>query len=339
MTLRNITYIAIIAATTVACQEMPHRLDDRRIIASVGEKSLHLGEMSDALPAGLCGDDSLDFVTQYVDRWVARQIKVIEAERIFSSSVSEVEAMVAAYRNSLLTRKLDQYYINSSTKHPFSENDIRDYYRNNMNSFRLDHTIVKGLIVLLPKSYEDVKGIERLVNSKKEEDQLNLLSLCERIEGAEIREFTSWSKYDDFISVLPIVREGGSRQYLYHSGSQMLFDDSYNYLFRVDAYRSDGYVAPLEIATPAIKKILTAQHQQEIIRSNEERLYKNAKRNNAIKYHFDREVDECDEAIESEQELPEQSEEERLDDIVQQIIQKEIETTPPQEGEKESTTH
>ncbi|MFI3306083.1 MAG: hypothetical protein R3Y68_06180 [Rikenellaceae bacterium] len=288
MTLRDIIYIAIIAATTVACQEMPHRLDNRRIVATVGDKSLQLGELSSALPVGLCGDDSLAFVSQYVDRWIARQIKVNEAERIFSSSVSEVEAMVASYRNALLTRKLDQYYLNSSTEHPFSDGDVRDYYRNNMNSFRLDHTIAKGLIILLPRSYEEVDSIEKLLDSKREEDRLNLLSLCERIDGAEIREFSSWSKYDDFLAVLPIGSASGSRQYLYHSGSKRLTDESYNYLFRVEAYRSEGYVAPLEIATPAIKKILTAQHQQAIIRRNEERLYRDAERNNSIRVLIDR---------------------------------------------------
>ncbi len=283
MTLKKITYIAIIALIAAACQEMPNRLDNRRIIASVGDKTLQVSEVSESLPTGVSGEDSVAFVSQYVERWIARQIKVREAERIFSSSVSEVEAMVASYRNALLTRKLDQYYINSSTEHPFSESEVREYYRNNMNSFRLDRTIVKGVIVLLPKSYEDLSQIEKLINSKKEEDWLNLLSMCERIEGAAVREFSTWSNYDDFISVLPIVRENGSKQYLYHSGSQSLFDEEYNYLFRVDAYRSVGYVAPLEIATPAIKKILTAQHQQEVIHTNEERLYQDAEKNKIIK--------------------------------------------------------
>lgn len=287
MTLRQIIYITIFATIATACQEIPRRVDNGRIIASVGNKTLQLGELSETMPTGVSGKDSIDFVSQYVERWIARQIKVREAERIFSSSVSEVEAMVASYRSALLTRKLDQYYINSSTEQPFNDNDISKYYIKNMTNFKLDHTIVKGIVVILPKSYEESSNIEKLMNSSNDENHLNLLSICERVDGAIVRDITSWTNYDTFIPMLPIVHDQNTTQYLRKKGAQSLSDESYKYLFRIDEYRSEGYTAPLEIAEPSIRKILLMQHQQEVVRKHEERLYRDAQRGDLIKNFVD----------------------------------------------------
>lgn len=272
------------------CQQMPRRVDDGRIVASVGNRALRLGEVKASLPLGVTGADSIDFVSLYIERWVARQVKVREAERIFSSSVGDIESMVSEYRHSLLTHKLDQYYINTSREEPFTESDIQLFYSRNMDLFRLDESIVKGTIIKIPRSYDGVERLRQMMQKSDRESRLNLLSICDRIEGAEVSDlYVQWVSYDDFIARLPIVRGAGSDLYMKRSGVQSLSDGDYSYLFEIEAYRSAGYVAPLEVAQVEVERILMMQHQRELIRKQEQKLYNVARRAGDINIYLEEE--------------------------------------------------
>ncbi len=284
MTLRS-NIIALFSLLVVSCVQMPHRLDSGRIVASVGGRTLRVGDVVSALPEGVGGADSLDFATLYVDRWIRRQVKVREAERIFSSSVSDIESLVASYRHSLLTRKLDEYYVSTSGEEPFSSKEVELYYRKNMNSFKLDRTIVKGRILIFANDHSESKQLTTLMGGKNEDQRLDLGSMCERLDDVVYRELTSsWVDYDTFIGMLPIVRDRGVTKYLHRNGVQSLSDGDNKYLFVIEAYRSAGYVAPLEIVEESIRHILTMQYHQELVRTREDQLYERAVESGVVKY-------------------------------------------------------
>ncbi len=287
MSLKARVYIALFAVIIVSCNGVPHRVDGGRVVASVGSRALRLGEVKASIPAGMTGGDSLDFVSLYIDRWVARQIKISEAERIFSSSVGDIEAMVSEYRQSLLTHKLDQHYIKESKEVPFEQTDIRLFYNRNSDLFRLNESIVKGTIIKIPNSYEDIKSLETMMRKSDQESRLNLLSMCDRIDGAQVEDlYVQWVDYDDFISRLPIVWGEGSDIYMKRRGVQILSDGYYTYFFEIVAYRSAGYTAPLEMVQQEVERILTTQYHQELIRQHDEKLYNVEKRSGEIKIYL-----------------------------------------------------
>lgn len=292
MNLRSVIYVIFAALFFGACQVIPDRLDEDRVVASVGERVLRLREVSSALPDGLKGGDSLDFVDQYVERWVARQVKVREAERIFSSSVSDIESMVAAYRQALLMRKLDQYYISTSTEEPFTARNVAEYYAHNMSSFKLSDPIVKGNILRIPNDDSSLKTLTTMMKSNSEESRLNLVSMCDKSDKLSFKEQNTWLKYDDFLSMLPIVKGASSGVYMKRDGVQTVKDGSYTYLFEITAYRSAGYVAPLEIVDEQIRRILTSKHHKDLIREREEGLYRRAEIANIIKKNVYRATEE-----------------------------------------------
>ena len=80
------------------------------------------------MPAGLTGDDSVAFAELYVRKWIGKQLKLSEAEQLFSASADDIEAKVEAYRQSLLIRKLDQFYVDERIDTTFTEEDIAAYY-------------------------------------------------------------------------------------------------------------------------------------------------------------------------------------------------------------------
>ncbi len=289
----QIIYLLTLCTLAIAsCSELPQRVDGGRVVAAVGERNLRMGEIMAILPEDMQGRDSSEFVVAYVNRWIARQIKVREAERIFSSSVQDIEAMVSSYRQALLTRKLDQYYINTSKEPPFEQTDVLKYYNANMNSFRLEKPIVKGRILQIPNDYSDIKQLKSLMSSPSEENQLNLTSICEKSSEFRYSEFlTTWIPYEDFMAMLPVVRGSSSDVYMKRDGVQELKGVDYHYLFDITGYRSAGYVSPLEVVEPQIRAQLTSNYQRDLIRRREDELTKSANRSNIVHRYFD-DIDE-----------------------------------------------
>lgn len=271
------------ALLQLSCQQLPRIVDGGRVVASVGDKSLTMSEIISATPIDLKGEDSVAFVTLYADKWIQRQVKIKEAERIFTSSVDEIESMVDAYRQALLTRKLDQYYIDSSKEVPFTDDDVKRYYNANSKNYKLDHAIVKGSILRIPLSYSSTSKLTSLMRSSSKDSRKDLVSISEKFADLKLEEFGStWVNYSDFIAMLPIVRSSSSDQYMTRKGVQSLKDDTHTYLFEITAYRNEGDTAPLERAEGAIRRLLTNEYHAELIRKHEEQLYSAAKESNLI---------------------------------------------------------
>ena len=132
---------------TAGCQELPVYLDSGKVLARAGKSELRVRDLQAVVPGGLTGEDSVSFVGMYVDRWVKKQIKLQQAENLFSASAEDIESLVEEYRQSLLIRKLDQYFIDRQIDTVFTDEEVAAYYRDHIGDFKLDRTIVRGRIL------------------------------------------------------------------------------------------------------------------------------------------------------------------------------------------------
>ncbi len=282
------TYLTMwLLMSLTSCQQITQKALLGDVVAMVDNTSLTREEVSSVVPSYLLGSDSLNFAQQYIDKWIKRQIKVAEAERIFSSSVHDIEMMVDNYRQALLTQRLDQYFVNSSNQLTIHDEQIKSYYNQHNDNFRLDRHIVKGRILRMPLKYGGESKLKSMMSSNSKDSRLNLISMSEKSTEYELEELTeTWIDYDEFLSKLPIVRDSKSKVYMTRQGVQTLKDDDWSYLFEITAYRSAGYVAPLERVEDRIRKILTSDLQAQIIRNREAELYEMARKRNAVREEF-----------------------------------------------------
>ena len=153
MTLR--TKIAVVAATLFlgGCQELPGYFASDTTLARAGGSELKMRDVESVVPKGVTGEDSAAFMKVYIDRWVRKQLKLQEAEILFSASADDIDKMVEEYRQALLIRKLDQHYVDRSIDTTFTENEIAAYYNAHKADFRLDRTSVSYTHLTLPTIY------------------------------------------------------------------------------------------------------------------------------------------------------------------------------------------
>ena len=166
---------------------------------------------------GLTGDDSVAFAELYVRKWIGKQLKLSEAEQLFSASADDIEAKVEAYRQSLLIRKLDQFYVDERIDTTFTEEDIAAYYNAHKAEFKLDRPLVKGRIVRFPVNHRQSFKLRELVKASSADRLQDLADICAK-NDFELKEFAEWTPWSDFAANLPL-RQGMASEQLIRPGA------------------------------------------------------------------------------------------------------------------------
>ena len=258
-----------------ACRELPHPFEYDKVVAQVGDKKLRESDVQSIYAQAETAEDSVALLEIYVDRWVKNELKLRAAENLFRDSEEAIEAMVAEYRNSLLTRRLDQYYVDQELDTLFTEAQIEEYYNRHPSDFRLDRTIVRGRQVRVPSTFRQANKLRELMRSTSEEKLQDWRDMCQK-SNLEMQEYSSWVDYSEFLSTLPTSRGRKYEELLKLGQLQEMRDDDGRYYFVITEIRRTGDAAPLERVRETIRRILFNQRQSEIIRAHEERIYTEA---------------------------------------------------------------
>lgn len=268
--------VAAFAALLAGCRELPRPFSGGAVVARAGDAELRMRELRAAVPAGMTGDDSAAFVRVYVDRWVRKQLKLREADALFSESEADIDRLVEDYRQALLIRKVDQYYVDRRIDTLFTDAEIASYYEAHKGDFRLDRTLVKGCVVRLDNGSRQARRLKTLMGERSEARQQDFSDLCAK-NDFEVTDFDGrWTDFPEFLAALPTLRTRSYDQVLATHAVQEMRDSRWLYYFRIDAVRREGETIPLERLRPTIRRILFNRRQQEIVRAYEQELYDRA---------------------------------------------------------------
>ena len=269
---RNITLIAGVLLLA-GCRELPRYFVSDTTLAEVGNRKLRVRDVESSVPQGFAGDDSVAFVRAFVDRWVRKQLKLQEAEVLFSASEHDIDRQVEEYRQSLLIRKLEQQYVDRSIDTSFSERELAAYYQTHMSDFKLDRPVVKGIIIQMREGDRQAAKLKSLMRETGEAQQQALRDICEK-NNLTVTDFrTNWVDFKEFLNYLPALQSQNHRSMLNAAAKvQEMRDNQSHYFFRIDEVLREGDPIPLERLRPTIRRILFNQRQGEVIRRHEEEL-------------------------------------------------------------------
>lgn len=249
------------------------RTKKSEIIAKVDGATLTREQLTQDTPNGLSGTDSVTFCRMYIENWVIKQLKISRAKEVLKTSESEIERLVEDYRQSLIMRNLDQYYIDHSIDLEISQKQIITHYRANAASFKLDHNKVRGVVVKVPKSFRNTSSLNTALKSAAKGDVSELAALVEK-HSLQLTDMSdSWIPYADFLSHLPTERSTSYDKYLSKKGvAQQMSGDNATFHFVIIDVARKGSTAPIESVEEDIKRMLYANRRQEIVHRYEEEL-------------------------------------------------------------------
>lgn len=256
------------------------------ILVVVNDKVLTRDDFYRDMPAGLTGVDSITFAKMYVDTWVIKQLKMSRAGEVLPTYEESIERLVEDYRQSLIMRQLDQYYIDNDIDHEVTDEQIMAYYRANSASFKLNHHKVRGVIVKAPKEFPNTKSLTTALNTlRTTKDTYEIMALAEKLSLQVIDLSQSWETYNDFLGNLPTVRTRNYDNLLSTTTAQNLSSDDATFYFIFTDVARKGSVAPLESVEEDIKRRLYAERRSAVVLSYEDELRREAVEAGMIIFH------------------------------------------------------
>lgn len=260
---------------TTACTEgdtkSTSQLDDD-VIAVVDGKALRINDVKRDMPTGITEADSTTFMRMYVENWVLNQLKMKRAEEVLSTS-DDIERLVEGYRQSLMMRQLDQYYIDKTLDTEITDKQIAAYYRANSAAFRLDHNVVKGVVVKVPKTFRNTTTLTTAIkNSAKAEDWAELDALAEKHSLSVANMTSQWVSYSDFLSNLPTERTRSYNDLITKTTVQQMTSDDAIFHFIITDRALKGEIAPMESVESDIRRRLYADRRAEVVAEYEAEL-------------------------------------------------------------------
>lgn len=247
------------------------------VVATVDNKHLSVQDIVRDMPKGLTDIDSVTFVRMYVDNWVLSQLKVKRAEEVLSSYEEDIERLVEDYRQSLIMRQLDQYYVDRAIDLEITDKQLSAYYRANAASFKLDHNKVRGVVVKAPRTFRNTTTLTSALKAViKSSDTQEVAALAEK-HGLQLTDHAQhWVSFSDFLSNLPTERSRSYANLLDKDGvQQMTTDDAIFYFAIIDVARK-GEVAPLECVEQDIRRRLYSERRADIVEEYESELKREA---------------------------------------------------------------
>lgn len=275
--MRKLNYIlcTILATVTLSCTMSDNdgnKQYDEDVIAAVDGVELRIADVMRDMPEGITGTDSATFVRMYVDNWVLNRLKMKRAEEVLTSS-EDIERLVEGYRQSLMMRQLDQYYIDKMLDVEITDKQISAYYRAHSASFKLDHNVVQGVVVKVPKTFRNITTLTTAIkNSAKAEDWAELEALAEKHSLSVTNMTAQWVSYSDFLSNLPTERSRTYNDLISKSTVQQMSSDDALFYFIITDRALKGELAPIASVESDIRRRLYAERRDEVVKEYEAEL-------------------------------------------------------------------
>lgn len=243
----------------------------KRVVATVDDNELFLRDILAEMPEGLTGIDSATFVRMYTDNWVLNQLKIVRANEVLTSQ-KDIDRLVEDYRQTLIMRQLDQYYVDKELVTDITDRQIAAHYRMHSSQFVLDHHKVRGIVVRVSDKFRNTSALGEAMRSVSIDGMAELNAFVEK-HSLQMSDLTSeWTTFSDFLSYLPTVRTRSYENLLQKGKVQSMKSDDVVFYFLISDVVKKGSVAPLECVEDDIRRMLYAERRSEIVKRYEQDL-------------------------------------------------------------------
>ena len=139
-------YILFLLLLISAC----NRGEMSQPVVSVGDAILTRAKLVSVIPPMSSAEDSTAVADEYIRRWVNQQVMLQKAEFNLTDDDLDIEENVEEYRRALLVERYQQKLVDQKFNPVVSDADIEAYYNDMRKSFKLNETIMKGVMAVVP---------------------------------------------------------------------------------------------------------------------------------------------------------------------------------------------
>lgn len=262
-------------------------------IVSVGNKTLYGSELNEAIPDGINPADSIEIAESYIQKWINDELTYEIAKRNVPDQ-KHIDQLVEDYKQALTIFTYKEQLLKEELSKKLSEGELKSYYDNNSDAFKLEYPLIKGLFLKIPETSLEIDNFRQWYKTNSVQAKENIEKAY--LQNAVIYEYfyDRWLSSDEITNNLP-VPIGDASQFVKSNKNYETRDSIYVYLLHIEEYKQPGELIPFEYAKPQITDMLLNKHRESFLKKFNEDLYKNAIDDDKIKYYIERPDDKTKE--------------------------------------------
>lgn len=260
--------------------ESENKVDNtENLVARVGNTFLYKTDISDLTDASISSEDSARITERFIDNWIKKELFVKEASSNSKIDQTEIQRKVEAYRYTLISYEYQKLMVEQQLDREVSEEEIRQYYSDNIENFQLRQNILRGRYLKILQAAQKKADVRRWMKSDRPEDLESLKSYGFQFASDFSLQDSTWINFDDLIKNSPFSTIENKIQFLRRNRYVEESDSLYLYLFRIHEFKLSEQVSPMEYVKEDIKNIIINKRKVEIAKSLENKVYERAKKN------------------------------------------------------------
>ena len=268
-----------ILVVLMACARQYHTdIPDDPVLARAYGNKLYLSEVTRIIPRNIQGTDSISMVSNYINKWVQKQIMIHNAKENLSPDEQDFTPQLEEYRNSLMLYKYERKLIDQYLDTLVSDDEILDYYRRNRDQFELKGNIVKFDYVKLPEKSRQLKDFRKLLKSKNLTDSVKLSDYCQKY-STDYWLAKDWVYLQDLLENMPLYPDN-EENFLRRTKYTETSDDDFVYLLRINDYKTKDSIPPLDFEKDNIRNIIINSRKLDLLEKRRKQDIDEAFRNN-----------------------------------------------------------
>lgn len=282
----RIFFIGLVAWCSLLSCDSLFGKKENPILAEVYDKKLHVSDVNVFMPKDASSEDSLLLTTTYVDRWVKETIMLHEAEKRRPDKL-DIEALVEAYRSSLIRQYYEEYLIKSELNDIVSDEELHEFYEKNKAQYELESPLVRAYIVKLPRSVNKPSNFNNWWERAKQDSSSfrQLQEFSEVYAEAILLSDSTWYSLEDLSEVLP--KNSLTENNVRNKKDFTQRDDDYEYFYKNLEVINEKAIAPFAYIEEQARRFIMQKRKYELLQTRREELFEEEKNNRNIKIYVE----------------------------------------------------
>ncbi|SIQ41217.1 peptidyl-prolyl cis-trans isomerase [Maribacter ulvicola] len=275
-----ILIIGMISVIFISCDGLFKKVDDKKVIARVGESFLYKEDLAPLLTENMTKGDSASFAINYINNWASKQLLLSKAKiNLSEDKLAEYNALVDDYRTELYTSVYKEALVAQAIDSVITNEQLNTFYENAKENFKLKERIARIRFVALPKGFLDQDEVGKRLKRFKKEDIRYLDSIGVQFTKLNFND-SIWVRYSRIFEEIPPITTDNANMYLKNSQFFELEDSIGVYLGKIEETKDVNDIAPLTFIKPTIEQVLLSRRKLDYLRKLETELLDEAIKDN-----------------------------------------------------------
>jgi hypothetical protein len=264
-------------------------------LVQVANRYLYQEDLNQVLPFGISSSDSVQFVKDFIRKWIEEQLLYEKAEHNVRGD-ERIERMVADYRRTLILNRYEQYLISQKMNEELSEDELQQYYEDNKQLFILEEPIIKGVFIKAPQVASGLKDLKKWYKDSSDKALEELEKYAFRNAVIYDYFYDYWLPVSELENKIIVNLAEIGKDFETHRNIEAE-DEDYCYLLHIEEHISKGEAKPYDLARNEIIDLLANKRRVEFMQQVKEDLYNQSIEMGRIKYYENETIQTVGDAV------------------------------------------